>query len=59
MDQPATSVFQPDPSVRAPLRLDTSGRFLGGPLVPPMPAGGVDRRWLLRCVAQLDRVSGH
>jgi hypothetical protein len=44
---------------KTPLRTDVSGRFLGG-----MPPVAYDNRrpvpaLLIRCIAQLDRISGH
>jgi hypothetical protein len=42
-----------------PLRLDTTGQHLGGPLVPAARAAATDPLWVKRCVAQLDRIAGH
>lgn len=42
-----------------PLRLDTTGQHLGGPLVPATRPTKTDQRWLDRCLLQLDRIAGH
>lgn len=46
-------------SVSTPLRLDTTGQFLGGPLVGAHDNTRPSRPELSRHIAQLLRVAGH
>jgi hypothetical protein len=46
-------------SVSAPLRLDTTGQFLGGPLVGSHDNSRPSRPELSRHMAQLLRIAGH
>jgi hypothetical protein len=43
----------------APLRLDTTGQFIGGPLVGPHDNRATDRSFMRRCLAMFARVGAN
>ena len=47
------------PTITAPLRLDTTGQYLGGPLVGPHDNRRPTKPELRRHMAELLRVAGH
>jgi hypothetical protein len=47
------------PQITAPLRLDSTGQYLGGPLVGPHDNSAPTAAELRRHTAELRRVAGH
>ncbi len=48
-----------DPASAAPLRLDTTGQFIGGPVVAPHDNRATDVPFLRRCVSMMERVGAN